>query len=1019
MNWTWRPRMQRRRGMARNMWEILVTGIAAALFVWQVELNVEVFLGRPTVFTVTIDPDPIFRLPPLTICPHPVFEPAKLRRLGVNVSGNYVRVEEALLHLSGLNGSLSTAQLWREAQWRLGQIVKMVMFKNISVIYKRDATEAPHWRRSYSPLGPCFTFVPPAGETNVKIAIHSIPYVEPCVWVDGEEQLVKYNGLSSQCDNVEKKCNSTCGFENFVLHRRSALKAAFVYFHATSDYEALTKENVHEFSNRLFKGNYILKYLESIPNLRCQTQQIESLMIKGECVPSTYDHSECYQRHQRSKALRNLGCLPALPSTFQDSISKTCSSPSLIQELFELDKQLERCPHSCFQRRWKHVISEAWGPEFMVVLEASTTDLRQEKELETYPLAQLFSDIGGSLGLFLGVSIFHVWGFGVQIVFARQNGDLSHAGKLLKYVGMLAACLATCVHCLQEFKIFMSQPVLTSVSLRVPSDEAEDLTIALARRLASRALDCRPQEAPLADCQIQCLLEGATKEVMSAIPFIDVDDLPPCKSLGFVIPFREYVIPSETLMVASDSKLLHSCAKSCETLHRTNKSRSFPKSIHVNQHYRSYDIVRLICSLGGIVGLYLGYSAFQAVDLCGPIWCAGRGLKSYSVHIRRFLKFCIFLFGLVVAFLRSYRFFVQHQVSTSIIPTHSVPQVVTVCRWPPMSFLRLASYLGSNITLESILEKPLEQRQESVLRLLDSLEGNWSSSLDDVWRAAAWNITDVIGGYSIRFSEGYYFDSICDSDSDCDDVWTPVATPLNRCFSMNTTFENKQFSEMLLQFSDDLEKKDVYGHKPQVFFLLHPSGIPPLLTDMVAKHPAMSVTASVFSATYEPLEKNRMGNHNPDLNYESCVQRCVGDGLGNAFKCRLPYMDWRPDLPLCNQTQYSSIPRHFKGLENIGERLQDLKSNAEAPQALLSLEDECFISCRHLRKTFYTLKTDRLPSLYPSLTVRPQAETLRTRETDTYTFAQFISDLGGIAGASVGFSLLRLLKDLLPRTKTT
>lgn len=993
-----------------------MTAIAAALFVWQVELNVEVFLDRPTVFSVTIKADPNFQLPPVTVCPHPAFEPSVLRRLGANVSGNYEQVGEALLKLAGLNDSLTAAQLWQEAQWSLGQIVKMVMFENVSVNYKKDASEAPHWRRSYSPLGPCFTFIPPPGETNVKIGLHNIPSVERCSWVNKQDQLVNYNGLSSQCDNVQKKCNSTCGFENYVLYRRSALKAAFVYFHTKSAYDALAQKNVFEFSNKLFEGSHILKRLESMPNLRCQTQQIESSLVKGNCVPSAYAHSACHHKHQRSQALHKLGCLPVRASAFQDPINKTCSSPSLIQELFELDKQLKSCPHSCFQRRWKHVISEAWGPEFMVVLEASTTDLRQEKELEIYPLAQLFSDIGGSLGLFLGISIFHVWNLGVQIGFTNQKRDFSHVGKLLKYTGMLTACLATSVHCLQELKMFMSQPVLTSVSLGPLSGEADDLTVALARRLASRALDCRPQEAPLMDCHIQCLLEGSTKEVMSAIPFINVDDLPPCKAPGFAIPSRDYVIPSETLMVTS-SRHFNSCIKSCVALHGTSNTSSFAKYMHVDQHYRSYDLVRLICSIGGIIGLYFGYSVFQAVDLCDRIWCAGRELNFRSAHIRRFLKFCIFLFGLVVAFLRSHRFLMQHQVSTSIFPSHIVPLVVTVCRWPPLSFPHLASYMGSNITLDSILEKPLERRQEAVLQLLESIEGNWPGSLEDVWRAAAWNITDVIGGYSIRFSEGYYFDSICDSDSDCSDVWKPVVTPLNRCFSMNTTYKNKMFSEMLLQLRDDIEKKDVYHHTPQVYFLLHPSGIPPLLTDMVPKHPAMSETASVYSATYEPLQRSEVRNRNTNLNYETCVQRCVGDGLGGAFKCRLPYIAWRPDLPLCNQTQYSFIPRHFKGLEDVGQKFHGLNTSAEELSSLLNLEGDCFISCRHLRKTFYTLKTERVPSLYPSLTVRPLADTLQTRETDTLTFAQFISDLGGIAGASVGFSLLFLLRDLLPRTK--
>ncbi|ROT66991.1 hypothetical protein C7M84_014942 [Penaeus vannamei] len=916
-----------------RVWEVLVTAIAAALFVWQVELNVEVFLDRPTVFSVTIEADPNFLLPPVTVCPHPAFEPTVLRRLGANVSGNYEQVGEALFGLAGLNESLATAQLWQEAQWRFGQIVQMVMFGNVSVIYKEDATEAPHWRRSYSPLGPCFTFIPPPGETTVVIGLHNIPSVKRCSWANKQEQLVIYNGLPSQCDDVQKKCNSTCGFENYVLYRRSALKAAFVYFHTKSAFEALTQKDAFDFSNQLFEGSHVLKRLENIPNLRSQSQQIESSLVKGNCVPSAYAHSACYHKRQRSQALRKLGCLPVRASAFQDPINKTCSSPSLIQELFELEKQLKSCPHSCFQRRYKHVISETWGPEFVVVLEASTTYLREEKELETYPLAQLFSDIGGSLGLFLGVSILHVWNLGVRIGFANQKGDFSHAGKLLKHIGMLTACLATSTHCLQELKMFLSQPVLTSVSLGAPLDEADDLITALARRLASRALDCRPQEAPLMDCQIQCLLEGSAKEVKSAIPFISVEDLPPCKAPGFVIPSRDYVVPSETLMVAS-SRHFHSCIKSCEALHRKSNTSSFATYMHVDQHYRSYDLIRLICSIGGIVGLYLGYSAFQAVDLCDRIWCAGRDLNLHSVHIRRFLKFCIFLFGLVVAFLRSHRFLMQHQVSTSIIPSHTVPLVVTVCRWPPLNFSRLASYLGSNFTLDSILEKPLEQRQEAVLQLLESLEGIWPGSLEDLWSAAAWNITDVIG-------------------------------------------------------------------------------------DMVAKHPAVAETASIYSATYEPLQRREGKNRSTDLSYETCVQRCVGDGLNVAFQCRLPYMVWRPDLSLCNQTQYSSIPRHFKGLEDVGGKFHGLNTSAEASSSLLSLEGDCFISCRHLRKTFYTQKTERVPSLYPSLTVRLLADTLRTRETATFTFAQFISDLGGIAGTTVGFSLLILLRDLLPRTKSS
>lgn len=1015
------------------MWtlRLLPNVVVAALFMYQVSLNLSTYLEKPTAFTVSLEPNLEYQLPPVSFCPSPAFDPIKLKDFfGLNISGDYVEFEQSYNNFYGVPDELEAGQLWQEANWNLNQMINSIFFKGgrNTPYYYHTGPLPPMWRRSFSPLGPCLTFHAPQGKREVMIFLEDVPRVRSCKFVNDDGEVEKYQGLPGQCEEVERKCNSSCGLENFIYFKYLRIRTVYVYLHQTFMYprEYAEEVDVQSYSERLFDGNYVVRKLIDTASITVSPQLTDSSVIKGECSHDpAYSRENCFHRFHTAAVVDQISCFPLSTKFLKTSIDQVCHAPHQTGPLFKLEAEnLYPCLHPCKQRKWDFDVKDNFDTDFTVSLFAETTDIRKEVEVETYPLTQLFSDIGGSLSLFLGVSVLTFLELFVSHstrymeMRNKTTGDSKHRlFYLVKVTGILLLSIGACAHCLEVVRSFVLQPRHTAVSLTTTMTQQPSDAALIARRLAVRALDCRPQESDEEECRGICLLEEAGNELASAAPFVDLDGLPPCQDAGLSLPSIVYVVPQEILLAATTAERLMKCQRQCGTTFN-NETHRKGYSMLVEDNYFSIDILTLTCSIGGTIGLYLGYSIFDAIQYFQQV------LKKSSIPTSQFskmyivLKSAVILMGTAMALWQIHTFLLYHEVSSSISKTprdnHSESLVITACRWPPLSLPHVAAQLGLNISNKILYKLPKEERSLEVLRILNTLPGNWSdSSLDSLWEHASWNITDVIEAFYAVTKDKKYFTLFCSSNPYCAELWQPVVTPLSRCFQLNTSIQGLEVHEITLLFPEVLETKSILGTNPQLYFTVSPADEPLLLSHLVPKTAFYRVLATYSTAQYVRLGgKNIKGQ----VSYNTCVHRCLADSGTAPFLCRLPYMHWRHDLPPCNQTQYASIPSYLKGLEILNVSGHAFSARRYVSSELVDISNHCYRVCRHHQHKFQLISVEKVLDYYPTVAVRlHQDENVVLKEEDRHTTPQLISDIGGIAGSTVGFSIVFILQLMVRR----
>lgn len=1008
--------------------------VVAVLFLYQVSLNLKTFLEKPTAFTVSLEANPEFRLPPISFCPSPAFDPIKLKNFfGLNFSGDNIQFEKNYKNLYGVPEEVEAGQLWQKANWDLNQMIYGIFFKDGRVVpyFDHSGPLPPMWRRSFSPLGPCLTLNAPPGKREVIVFLENVPRVESCKFMNDAGEVEKYKGLSEQCEEVERQCNSSCGLEDYIYFNYLSIKTVFVYLHQTYVYprEYFEEADIHSYSARLFDGNYVVAKLIDKASLTINPQLTESSLIKGECSHDPiYSREKCFHNFHNTEIVNQMGCSPLSREYLTTPIKQVCHAPHHIDQLFKLESQnLYPCPHACEQRKWSFDIKNSFDADFAVSLVAETTDIRKEVELETYPLAQLFSDIGGSLSLFLGMSILTFWEFFIlQITHylelkKQTEGDLKNRlFYLVKVTGILFLSIGACVHCLEALRSFIFQPKQTSVSLRNTMTHQPSDAALVARRLGARALDCRPQESDEEECRVTCLLEEAGNKLPSVAPFVSLEGMPSCQEAGLSLPSIAYVVPQESLLAATTTERLAKCHRQCGSTF-TNQTQSKGFNMVVDDNYFSTDILSLTCSIGGIIGLYLGYSIFDVIQNVQQRLRSSGITLSQSSKVYVMLKVAVIGTGIAMALLQLHTFMMYHEVSLSITKTsrnnHSDGLVITACRWPPLSLQHVADKLSLNISNRILYKLPSEERPLEVLRILNTLPGNWSNlSLDSLWEHASWNVTDVIEALSVATKDKQYFTLFCSSNPYCAKLWQPVITPLSRCFQLNTSIQGLDVHEITLLFPEVLESKSILGTNPQLYFTVSPADEPILLSHLVPKTAHHRVLATYTTAQYKRLGNKEIKER---VSYNTCIHRCLAE-LGTApFLCRLPYMDWRTDLAPCNQTQYAAIPKYLKGLETLNGTGKAFSPRRYISSELLDLSNHCYRVCRHHRDNFPLITVEKVLDIFPTVVVRlHQDEDVLLQEEDRHTIPQIISDVGGIAGSVVGFSILFLLQIMLLRLST-
>ncbi|XP_068238851.1 uncharacterized protein [Palaemon carinicauda] len=1019
----------------RKIWRLLVIVSATALLIYQVSLNVKVFLAKPTILKVSLEPMEVLQLPPISVCPFPPFKPDFLKDLGVNISGNYMEVGESLSSLNNLAQDTSVSLLWTNGSWDLGQVIESVTIMDKTEYYNMSLTEAPNWRRTYSSFGPCYTFFPPVNISEIGINLRESPYIKPCSWTYENGEVYTYNPGASSCDKVTQLCNSSCGFENYIHFNIKSHDHAYVFYHRVSAFiipDQETLEDTVRLSRDLFEGNYKLVTVPRMPNPMSLAQLVEKFHVKGSCVSDrSYNYEKCHHEKLQRLVTKRFECSPVTHQTFFDTVNSTCSTPNLIKEIakFYESKKLI-CNEKCHSKVWSHDMKYLYITNFAVFLSAASSEIRKEVEVETYPLALLISDTGGSLGLFLSLSVFFGWKLIVHCLeyisrMLKCTGiSPFHFKCLMEYAGIIALFAATSTHCLIVLQSYFSQPKLTLVSLKYQSAERIDhIRDVLARRLASRALGCQEKETFYNDRLTHCLLLKAVKEIDSISPFINVDDLPYCEENSGVFHTHGYIVPSDLLIATTWPRRLKRCSKVLESHNIypdiSNETSDRESKMHVDNSYYSIDVLLLSCNLGGVCGLYLGCSIIQGIDFSVDNFkkkATCINLKCY-ISFMRYLKFAIVMFGIFLTAWLVVRFYFFRSFSVSVMSEsgkHSKPTLVlTVCRWPPLDINYLAENEEFNISGIYLKALPLDERLLRVVQSLDVLGVNKENSVENIFNRAAWNLSDVIG---VTTDGKSLFNDCTEGEMYCENIWHPMSTMMNKCYAMNDTNFNVTHAKIVLTFPKSVEKKDVFGSAPQIYFAITPFGESPLLSEMIPKHPYERIIATMHSAQYKSLHVDSV-QKTQNSSYRGCIHKCLLNSFTKSYGCRLPYMIHLSSGQFCNYTQYLKIPQYFKGLEGVNNVWYDQRSQKSLKETSRYWK-YCYTSCRHHNHMFFELSVERYPDPFPNVEIRMKPEDLViVAEVETQTIPQLISDIGGIAGITIGFSMLLLLKIVVPKSR--
>ncbi|KAK7083812.1 hypothetical protein SK128_020895, partial [Halocaridina rubra] len=1014
------PHLVIKENYLRRFLEVIAISVCTALLIFQVQFNLMDYLSKPTVLRVSLLPNNVIRLPSVSVCPYPPFRPDRLIEFGADVTGSYMEVENNLASLKGIQKDLKVSHLWTEAGWSLGQVIDTVTLQNSSIRFNSSTTISPNWYRSYSPLGPCFTFIPPPRETSIIIHLVDTPYIKPCTL-----------GITN-CETLEKHCNLSCGYEDYLKYMFHAHDKAFLYFHdsaTVSRPKSESEDDVITFTKNVFRGKFVVVELEKEAGLRSQVHLVDKSMLGESCnSDGTYSVGECYLQEQKVSIENTLGCTPVEVNVFNSSLNATCSAPYHILRMAALEKHVEgNCTSKCKSKAWHHDITDIWMSKFTIFLTTSSNDIRKEEEVETYPLSQLISDTGGSLGLFLSISALFGLNFVVKCIHHLSYKKLArkdpHFGTVMKLIGVLLLLATSFVHCLEVLKLYMTQPQQTSAKVSsTPVNMCSSINDSIVRRLASRTLGCKTLESPYNDKLTRCLLLDALNEVTHVALFLNLEDLPFCNETQLQNVVYEYIIPSEIIMAATSPKRMKKCQaniKDTRAVHMPDHSKPVTY-VDINYSYYPMDLIQMFCSFGGVIGLYFGVSVYGGLDFVAGYFHSGKESKlhTYICYIRWTIKLLLLILSFCFIFYIITKFIVYKAFTASVMSrgtSESKPLTLIICRWPPLDFNYINKALSLNLSESVLLKMTKHKRISKVIKELELLQGNWNTSLENLWKEASWKVQDIISIYAAYLKNGQTLWDDCEVGDHCADRWPRIMTMLNHCISWETTGLNSTLSKILFTFPRDVEKRDVFDFTPQIYFAVGHEGDPLLLSSMIAKKPFERVIASIKSVSYKSLSSIVGEEHSQNRTYSECVNHCIYQIISRSYNCYLPYMPQTfTEIP-CNQSVYGKIHKYYKGLHILGDDWDGTEDSVDTYWQGLHHLRECYISCRHLHVNFYEWSVERIPDPYPSIEVHfPNDDSLTLKETNLYTVSQLISDIGGLAGLTVGLSLLMLLKNIIP-----
>lgn len=1025
------------RYMERKFRKLIPAFLTLLVFIcctYIISIQIKSYISKQTSFYSTIEENSFRELPMVTICPWPPFHPLLLKKQGWNVSGDMYDIQKQYHTLTSFDNETMAASLWGKAGWRIGDIISSVK-SNLDVGQPLDVIKAKRWRRTFTYIGPCFTYFPPLNETRVVIKLQKMPTIRKC---DTAISMVM-DTPKRLCFNLKYNTDNVRGFTNFLSYGLYIIDSFFVFVHQTHQTEHFSisvplqsiKSNVLQ---KFMDGNYLFHEIGSdgvISKIRKERHNYLMTLCSSDY---SYSQSECYNNclEKQSQNERVIKCKPFLYENFPFILSQTCSSLEAISEFVRIGPQKcrKQCPPTCKRYFYQEEIATP-SPIQSFEMSLASFSVVTITETSVYPFSKLLSDIGGICSLFLGISIFLV----LTEIWRRTISKLS-SYKYLKWISFESFIVSsvglftiggTIVNCSLTMYYYIFQPIVTSTfvstkpthSLNSSNISMLHLKAALARRVSSRILGCRSIETDFIDCICECITRALLLELPYVATAISIEDLEYCNNSWRYIPTRRALLPGGIIDSLFDNETTVGCNYICKEQSNNSKSLDvITKFIEVDTEYSPITLFNFISRLGGGIGLFLGMSLYDCIGLLNAI-------KKCNI-VKRFMDRTIRIISLVITVLMCcWQFHIyfnlqQFEVRTKFqsIADADVP-TTTFCVWPPFDLDQLTSLIGNDL-LRDFTTKNVSEQEIVLATRLNELSGNWEESIDHIWSKSSWKLENILSVIVIKYGLDQRTAQIDCDRSRCGDFFIPITSFLNRCYTFNVT--KFDFLTHGYFFLNSKHLDSVKSIQQTVFVAIHSINSPVTIDSMYPVPHKRISHLSVYTSIY----KHYSLLQHTHMSYESCFSKCYAYLMTTKYRCRLPYMTWLKNHPICNQTQYSEFPLLMSNLPQYstsGKIVMRIGRNMNENNEISTILMRCRHVCRNTRSVhhsvsfvtddYYNRNSVIQVTMQPSLDTRSKSGQL-LEEVDLYGLGHLISDSGSFLGLTIGTSILSLVHSTFP-----
>ena len=651
----------------------LICVFSFGLCAWQISRNVLSYYNRTIDAIPNIKEAKFLEFPQIIVCLTDQFNPDNLLRMGLDYSVKYSReeIKENILSFKGINKSTTGQELLDNAGWKLGEIVESVSVGDFYQKFDLSTEDAPLWERVFGINFSCFKFSPlPVNNKSSEMTLRMRTPSDYHYCVDSLGSVV--GNSVWDCSNMKASCNMSC---SWVSHINS------IYYHVIAvSTEQSTK--ISRYYSVMYPGTYSGKFYIT---------QLSYYFLSGK----NYDMKSCYIHC----AIKNYGadhhCHIINDKNLHLNISQYCKHPHVLVLANYFKECAENCPLQNIRKIWFSRISTATR-EKKIMLIFSYDLLKSYVETQSYTIFQLWSDIGGNMGFFMGLSLMTILTISFRkirqcTILSKINETLSmkvtsrlrtklmntkiHMMELTPHCFKIVFLSICCIHI--AFISYSYSFKNSDVFIRfeksrcvVINDETKCVVEGNDWEWATgfmffRVANCKIEVNKMIKCIVKCIFNTLEFYYTGVIPFESLQKLPTCNSTN--LERIRYMIPPEILTTMNylDHQKNFRCRTNCLILESTEKNPPlYTPKMHIVSD--SQLMISYICSLSGIIGLYF---SSNLIDIVGFIFKVI--IKNITILklIAWSISILVFIFAFAIILSRMFYLMTKDTYTTSVETT--------------------------------------------------------------------------------------------------------------------------------------------------------------------------------------------------------------------------------------------------------------------------------------------------------------------------------------------------------------